>query len=90
MIKSRGKPSMIGSVALGVVGLIVAYTHRPANISVSHSRAIVTAGVALAVSIPHTLIFVVPIYNDLANVVNLPEEQQQSTSHMYCSSSVIL
>lgn len=89
MIKSRGKPSMIGSVALGVIGLIVAYIHRPADISVSHSRAIVAAGVALAASIPHTLLFVVPIYNDLANVVDLPEEQRQSTSHMYRPSPVI-
>lgn len=56
MIKSRGKPSMIGSVVLGVLGLIVAYTHRPADISVSHSRAILGAGTALALSIPHTLL----------------------------------
>lgn len=78
---------MIGSVALGVLGLLVAYTHRPADISVSHSRAIIAAGVSLAVSIPHTLLFVVPIYNDLANVVKLPEEQQQGVLHVYGSSS---
>lgn len=71
---------MLGSVALGIVGFATAYANRPVNISVEHTRAIIIGAAALLVSVPHTVVAMLPIYKDLGAVADLPEDQQKCAS----------
>ncbi|KAJ7840788.1 hypothetical protein B0H13DRAFT_2287014 [Mycena leptocephala] len=66
MFFSRGRPAFIGTAIGGGAAFLVAYFNRPADISQAHSRALLAAAGSLLLAVPHTVIWVLPIYKELA------------------------
>ncbi|KAJ7447464.1 hypothetical protein FB451DRAFT_1375639 [Mycena latifolia] len=68
MFHGRGWPSFAISTFGGAAAFLTAYLTRPADISADHSRALLGAAGALIIAVPHTLIWMVPVYKGLADV----------------------
>ncbi|KAJ7108940.1 hypothetical protein C8R43DRAFT_184354 [Mycena crocata] len=63
----RGKRAFLTTTLGGVAAFLLAYRTRPADISLDHARALLGAAGALFLAIPHTAIWMVPIYKELAD-----------------------
>ncbi|KAJ6622075.1 hypothetical protein B0H10DRAFT_2432007 [Mycena sp. CBHHK59/15] len=63
----RGRPVFIGTAFGGAGAYLLAYLNRPSDISLEHSRALLAAAATLVVAVPHTVIWMLPIYKGLAN-----------------------
>ncbi|KAJ6549579.1 hypothetical protein DFH09DRAFT_1366789 [Mycena vulgaris] len=68
MFHGRGRPAFALTALGGAAAFITAYYSRPANISVEQSRALLVAAGSLLIAVPHTIIWMVPIYSALGDV----------------------
>jgi hypothetical protein len=68
MFSGRGRPAFAITTLGGAAAFFTAYFNRPADISVDHSRMLLVAAGSLLIAIPHTIIWMVPIYKALSDV----------------------
>ncbi|KAJ7456116.1 hypothetical protein FB451DRAFT_1512483 [Mycena latifolia] len=68
MFSGRGRPTFAISTLGGAAAFLAAYFTRPADISADHTRALLGAAGALILAVPHTVIWMVPVYKGLADV----------------------
>ncbi|KAJ7452969.1 hypothetical protein B0H11DRAFT_2326757 [Mycena galericulata] len=68
MFLARGRPAFIATALGGAAAFFTAYYNRPSDISLEHSRALLFAAGSLLIAIPHTVIWMVPIYKGLGDV----------------------
>ncbi|KAJ7864451.1 hypothetical protein B0H14DRAFT_3443504 [Mycena olivaceomarginata] len=76
MFHVRGKRAFIGSSLGGAAAFLVAYFNRPADISLEHSRTLIAAATALLVTVPQTVIWMLPIYKALGDETYAGTEAQ--------------
>ncbi|KAJ7670086.1 hypothetical protein DFH06DRAFT_1321103 [Mycena polygramma] len=67
MTSGNGRLVFLGSSLGGALAFLVAYFARPADISLSQSRALLGAATALVIAVPHTMIWMLPIYKALGD-----------------------
>ncbi|KAF7366178.1 hypothetical protein MVEN_00494800 [Mycena venus] len=63
----RGRPAMLATAFGGAAAFLTAYFNRPADITLEHSRALLLAAGSLLISLPHTIIWMVPVYKGLSD-----------------------
>ncbi|KAJ7100430.1 hypothetical protein C8R44DRAFT_859343 [Mycena epipterygia] len=67
MFSGRGRPAFIATTLGGAAAFFTAYANRPDDISLEHSRALLGAAGTLLLAIPHTVIWMVPVYHELSD-----------------------
>ncbi|KAJ6529824.1 hypothetical protein B0H19DRAFT_1242783 [Mycena capillaripes] len=67
MFHARGRPAFIGTTIGGAAAFLIAYFNRPVDTSILQSRALLVAAGSLLIAIPHTVIWMVPIYKKLGD-----------------------
>ncbi|KAJ6472941.1 hypothetical protein C8R47DRAFT_1076837 [Mycena vitilis] len=67
MTSGNGRLVFLGSSLGGAVAFFTAYFARPAHIQLSQSRALLAAAAALILAVPHTMIWMLPIYKALGD-----------------------
>ncbi|KAF8189445.1 hypothetical protein K438DRAFT_945669 [Mycena galopus ATCC 62051] len=67
MFLVRGRRAFITTAFGGAAAFLVAYFNRPADIALGHEYALLGAAGALALAVPHTVVWVLPIYKALGD-----------------------
>ncbi|KAJ7779430.1 hypothetical protein DFH07DRAFT_795025 [Mycena maculata] len=86
---ARGRPVFIVTALGGGAAFLAAYFTRPEDTSVLHSRALLAAAGSLLIAVPHTIVWMVPVYKALADV-NVSGTEVQLKGKQTISSTVIL
>ncbi|KAJ7618311.1 hypothetical protein DFH06DRAFT_1479000 [Mycena polygramma] len=67
MFSGRGRPAFITTAVGGAAAFLTAYFTRPSDTSLIQSRALLGAAGALLIAVPHTIIWMLPVYKALGD-----------------------
>ncbi|KAK7044413.1 hypothetical protein R3P38DRAFT_2878625 [Favolaschia claudopus] len=76
MFLTRGRRAFLAGSLGAAAAFLTAYFNRPADISLEHSRALLGAAGLLIAAVPHTIIWMVPVYKQLGNGAYKGTEEQ--------------